>query len=135
MQSGLLPLTLTCEALRLCQEADAICQRDLNLECAAFIDRTRDRDRAAMQFDEFLHQRKPDARTFVRAAAAVFDAVKAFEDIGQLFRWNADAGVFNGEFRLTVDLHQSNRYAALQRELECVADQIRIIFSHMSRST
>ena len=69
------------------------------------------------------------------AAAAVFDAVKAFQDIGQLFRWNADAGVFKGEFRLTVDLHQSNRDAALQRELECVADQIRIIFSHMSRST
>jgi hypothetical protein len=49
-----------------------------------------DRDRAAMQLHEFLHQRESDAGAFVRTAFLAFDAMEALEQQGQFVRRNAD---------------------------------------------
>ena len=58
-----------------------------------------DRDAAAMKTRQFLHEREPDARAFVRAGARVLDAVEALEDARQVGVGNADAGVAHARAR------------------------------------
>ena len=56
-------------------------------------DVARDRDAAAVQRDQLVHQRQPDARSLVRARARASHAVEALEHVRQLLGRDADAGV------------------------------------------
>ena len=64
-------------------------------------------NRSAVELDQFLHQRQPDAGALVRAAAALFDAVEALEHARQFLGRNAHAGIANGQARLALAGFQS----------------------------
>ena len=46
-----------------------------------------------MQLDQFLDERQADARTFISAPARFYNAVETLEQLRQIFRRHADAGV------------------------------------------
>ena len=50
-------------------------------------------DGAAVQLDQLLHQRQPDAGALEGAAGLALDAMKALEHPIELVRRNADAGI------------------------------------------
>ena len=58
---------------------------------AAFL--ARDRDAAAMEPRQLLHERQADARAFVRPGSTVLDAVEPLEHARQVGLGNADAGI------------------------------------------
>jgi hypothetical protein len=58
-------------------------------------------NRAAVELDQFLHERKPDARTLLSAGAAPVHAIKALEEVRQPFRGNAHPGIANRENDIT----------------------------------
>ncbi len=58
---------------------------------AAFL--ARDRDAAAMQAGQLLHQRQADAGAFVGPRATVLDAVEPLEHARQIGLGDADAGI------------------------------------------
>ncbi len=57
-------------------------------------------DGAAMQLDQFLHQREADAGAFETAALRAFDPMEALEQSGQLLGRNADTGIGDANARL-----------------------------------
>ena len=71
--------------------------REGDCELCSLSDPTAHRDLAAMQLDQFLHQRQTDSRAFVRAGARAFHAMKAFEDLRQLLFRNAGPGIAHGQ--------------------------------------
>ena len=65
----------------------------VTLKRAALSERAAHLKRPAVQLQQFLRERQPDARAFMRASARAFHAVEAFEDARQLLLGDADAGV------------------------------------------
>ena len=62
------------------------------------------RELAAVQLDQFLHQRQADSRALVASPSRAFDTMEAFEDARQLVRRDAGAGVLDREHRaIAVD--------------------------------
>ena len=59
-------------------------------------------DGAAVQADQFMHQRQADAGAFHGASALALDPMEAIEDTRQFLRGNADAGVADEQFRRAV---------------------------------
>ena len=84
----------------------------------------RDRDRAAVKFDEILHEREADAGALVCAGACVFDTVEPLEHARQLVSRYADTGVFDPQRDRPVGLPQRYGDPSLERELERVRQQI-----------
>ena len=83
------------------------------------------RDRAAVQLDQLLHQREPDAGALVGAAARALDPVEALEEARQLGRGDADAGVAHRELDAAPSAApQRDRDLALEGELEGVGEQV-----------
>ena len=84
-----------------------------------------DPDGAAVQPDELLDQRQPDAGPLEGAAALTLDAMKPFEDPIELVRRNAHSGVFDdkldGAVRCRSELDPD---LALEGELERVGEKI-----------
>src|SRR5262249_43110933 len=68
-------------------------ERDCHYERAAPADLTLDARRPAVQFHQLLDEREADARTFVSATAGALNAVETLEQLRQIFRIDADAGV------------------------------------------
>ena len=60
-----------------------------------------------MQLDQFLHQRQPDAASFVSSAASVLDPVEALEQPRQLFGGDARAGVAHAQLDAALRLERS----------------------------
>src|SRR4029434_10593075 len=92
-----------------------------------------DRDRAAMEFHQLLHQGKADPRSVVRAAVSSGDAMKALEHLGQFLGRNAGAGVAHAE--LEVPRREAKPYLdlALEGKLECIGQQIKDnLFPHLA---
>ena len=85
-----------------------------------------DGDPAAVQPDQLLHQREPDAAAFDAAAAGAFDAMKAFEQPRQLLRRNAGAGVAHrdlGGAAVRTGPHLDRDFT-LEGELERIGEKI-----------
>ena len=84
-----------------------------------------DRRRAAVQLDQLLHQRQPDAGALVRAAARALDAVEALEHARQLVGRDADAGVAHAAARRGRRPRAAGRRCVpSKRELERVGEQV-----------
>ena len=71
-----------------------------------------DGDPPAVQRDQLVHQRQPDARALVGAGARPLDAVKALEQPGQLGGGDADAGVRHLQLDVIAGGPQRDRDAA-----------------------
>ena len=85
-----------------------------------------DGDPAAVQPDQLLHQREPDAAAFDAAAAGAFDAMKAFEQPRQLLRRNAGTGVAHrdlGGTAVRTGPHLDRDFT-LEGELERIGEKI-----------
>ena len=65
----------------------------------AAVDAAIHRDRAAMQPNQFTHQRQTDTGAFKGPAALALDTVEAIEDMRQFRLGNADAGIAHGQHR------------------------------------
>ena len=81
-------------------------------------------DRAAVQFDQFLHQGQPDAAPLMRASAGVFDPVKPFEQQRHVLGRDAGAGVPHAQFRGAVGLPYRDGNFALKSKFEGVGQQV-----------
>jgi hypothetical protein len=79
---------------------------------------------SAMQLDQVLHQRQADAGAFEAAPLRLLDPMKAIEDMRQLVRGNAHAGVAHPQLGVPVLPMQGNLDLALQGELEGIGDQV-----------
>src|SRR5689334_440295 len=75
-----------------------VSHRHTHLEMASLPKKTLDGYRSAMKRDQFLHQRKSDARALVCSPAGIFDPVKPLKDFRQLVLGDADAGVAYAQF-------------------------------------
>ena len=82
------------------------------------------RDVTAMQLDEFAHQSQPDAGPFEAAAPRAFHAMEAIEQVLDLGRRNADAGVAHRQPRRAIEFAQRHADLALEGELERVGNQV-----------
>ena len=112
-------------------------ERDGHGECRAAADLAFDADGAAVQLDQFLHQREADAGAFERAALLAFDAMEALEQPRQ----------FAPECRRRCRARSVPRRAdppscaaataisPSKVNLNALERRLRTIFSHMSRST
>jgi hypothetical protein len=78
--------------------------------------------RTAVQVDQLVHEREPDSRPLVAAAARPLDAMESLEDV--LVLGDARAGVAHGELCASVTPAQANRDLALERELERVRHEV-----------
>ena len=81
-------------------------------------------DVAAVETSQFLDERQPDARPFMRARPTVLDAVEALEHAGQVCLGNANAGVGHLQLDAIAAPAQFHRNPALERELEGVRQQV-----------
>jgi len=95
-------------------------RRDGDHESRAFVDAAVDGNRPAMQPNELVGQRQPDAGPFVGARLLPLDAVKAFEHTRQLVRGNARARVLNRQLHGAVAAAEIDANHAVERELERV---------------
>ena len=73
---------------------------DLDLERAAVAERLSTRYGACVQSTQLLDEGQADAGAFMRAALGALHAVKALEEVRQLVRWDAGAGVAHRELEL-----------------------------------
>ena len=79
-------------------------QRQTNGEGATDPDLACHGNRATLQADQLLHQRQADAAAFDAAAARALDAMEALEQMRQLYRGYARAGIAHRDLdRLAVD--------------------------------
>ena len=76
---------------------------DAHAESGAVVDLAFDGDGAAVHFDEFMHQGETDSAALVAAPAGSFNAVEAFEEMGNLVLGNAGACVAHDELRAGVN--------------------------------
>ncbi len=83
-------------------------------------------DVAAVEPDQLVHQSEPDAAALETAPLRAFDPVEPLEQLGQLLRRDADAGVAHLHHRRAAvgrGLH-SQADLAVEGELEGVGDQV-----------
>jgi hypothetical protein len=73
---------------------------------------------------QFLHERKSDARAFMRARTGVLDPMKAMKDLRQLGFRNADAGVGHAQLGVTLPAIEGDGDRAFKRELEGFGKQV-----------
>ena len=93
-------------------------------------------DGAAVQLDQLLHQRQPDAAAFVGAAPRVLDPVEPLEQPGHLLGGDARAGVPHPQFGAASPARRSvTAISPSKVNLKALESRLRTIFSHMSRST
>ena len=103
---------------------------------AALAELALDRDRAAVQPDQLLHQRQADAGALVGAAARALDAVEALEQLRQLVGRDAGAGVAAPSARRAPSASRSATAISPSKvNLKAFESRLRTIFSHISRST
>ena len=104
-------------------------------ECAAPTRLASHADIAAMQLDQFLHQREADAAALEGAPAGAFDAAEALEQMRQLFGRDARAGVMHADLSVAAVGRGLNSDAdlALEGELEGVGEQVENdLFPHVA---
>ena len=80
-------------------------------------------DRAAVQPDQLLHQRQPDAAALVGPAPRVLDPVEPLEQPGHLLGGDARAGVPHPQLGGVAGLPQRDGDLALEGELEGVGER------------
>ena len=99
-------------------------------------ERARRADGAAVQGDEFAHQREADARALVRAPGRALDAMEALEDALEILRRQC-----RRRCRARAARHGRRRPRSATRiepwnvNLNAFDSRLRTIFSHISRST
>ena len=81
-------------------------------------------DGAAVQLDQLLHQRQPDAAALVGAAPCVLDPVEPLEQPGHLLGGDARAGVPHPQLGGRPGLPQRDGDLALEGELEGVGQEV-----------
>src|SRR6476619_4972908 len=105
----------------------------LDLKKAASAMLAFDRNRAAMEIYQFMHEGKADTRSIVRAAVSPGDAMKAVEHLGQFLGRNAGAGVTHAELEVPRRGAQPYLDLAMERKLECIGHQIKDnLFPHLA---
>ena len=88
---------------------------------------------AAVQAHQFLHECETDSRALVSAAALIFDAMESFEHARQLRFGNADTAVFHNEHCVGTIGVDCNLDPAVQREFECIGDEVENdLFPHLA---
>ena len=63
-----------------------------------------DAQRAAVNFDQLVHESQADPGSFVSSAAGVGNAMEAIEEMWDFFRRNSDSGIANPKFGALLDL-------------------------------
>ena len=80
--------------------------------------------RAPVHPHQLVHQRQSDPRAFMRARARAAHAMEALEQVRQLLRGNARAGVGHRQLDVLAAHAQRHRDGAFERELERVRQQV-----------
>src|SRR5262245_53081050 len=79
---------------------------------------------AAIQLDQFLHEREPNARTFMRPSLRTFHAVKTLEQMCHFLRRYSDASVADAHFHAFGLLFERDFNLAFKCELESIREQV-----------
>src|ERR1700688_4060092 len=99
-------------------------ERNGNDEGGSLLHLTLDDNRAALEFDQFAHQRETDAGTLERAAARAFHAMEPLKDSRKLLDGNSDAGVGDRDLHLLASISHGHGDASGQREFEGIREQV-----------
>src|SRR5215470_1018753 len=83
-----------------------------------------DRYGAAVQLDQLLDQREADAGALVRAAMGTRNAMETLEQLRQLVRRDACAGIAHGELEMRIRLSQPHLDFARESELKGVRQKV-----------
>src|SRR5690242_15500757 len=92
----------------------------------------------AVQLDELLYEREPDAAAFMGAATGGFDPMKPLEQMRHFVRWDADSGIVDLEFRdsaifVLVDFTKPDFDPSFEGEFERIRDKIENdLFPHVA---
>src|SRR6185369_17560175 len=83
------------------------------------------RDASAMQLDEPLRDREPDAEAALRAIERLIALHEQIEDVRQDLRIDADALIAHANLHDALDPRQTDLNAPLvRRELRCIRQQV-----------
>ena len=72
-------------------------ERNAHRKDRSLVDDALSLDHAAMQLDQLVHEREPDAGALMRAPTRVRHPIEAFEDMRKRVGGNANAGVGDGQ--------------------------------------
>src|SRR5262249_55006852 len=99
-------------------------RRDADAEPRALSEATVDLDRSAVELHQIADQREPDPGSLVGATLGPADAMESLEDVRQLILRDADPRVLHRQHDGLVTFGERHRYAALERELERIRQEI-----------
>src|ERR671919_127766 len=98
--------------------------READSECAAAIEFACNSNDTAVQFHQLLDQCQSDTRTLVTAATRAFDAMKTFEQVGQLQLGNPNARIPYFELNIPIRFSQCDSDLAIKCKLESIGKQV-----------
>ena len=88
---------------------------------------------AAVQLDQLLDEGQANSRSFLSTPDGAFDAMESFEHARQLRFGNADTAVFHNEHCVGTIGVDCNLDPAVQREFECIGDEVENdLFPHLA---